>query len=229
MRGHDREVMAVAFSPDGKRLVSGGSDGTLRRWDPATGLAVGEPIRGLAHSERDFAFTPNGKQLIAGDDDGNIGFLDVTTGKPDPSQFRFPGNGRYQVSTVAFSSNGQLLVAGSSDGTLALWHENSRGPVSVPPQGQLVTAHTGPVRDVAFSPDGSRFASAGDDGTVRLWDPEPDVNYGRVLKPEGGGSTAQDVAFTAQGTQIISLEGVGAKVRVWDVATGKSHELQSRT
>jgi hypothetical protein len=68
----------VAFSPDGRRLVSGSWDKTLRLWDAATGKPIGPPLQGHTNSVTSVAFSPDGRRLVSGSDDNTLRLWDAT-------------------------------------------------------------------------------------------------------------------------------------------------------
>ncbi|CCA69054.2 hypothetical protein PIIN_02913, partial [Serendipita indica DSM 11827] len=82
LRGHSDSVWAVAFSPDGSRIVSGSSDQTIRLWDAKTGEPVGEPLRGHSNSVLAVAFSPDGSRIVSGSHDDTIRLWDAKTGEP---------------------------------------------------------------------------------------------------------------------------------------------------
>jgi WD40 repeat protein len=63
--------MSVAFSPDGKQVVSGSYDRTVRLWDPATGAAL-QTLKGHTNAVNSVAFSPDGKQVVSGSDDRTV-------------------------------------------------------------------------------------------------------------------------------------------------------------
>jgi WD40 repeat protein len=148
----------ITFSPDGRTLVSGSQDGTIRCWDAATGQA--RRII-LAHSGTvlSLAFSPDGGILAtACDRDPAVRLWDVTSGQ---EQMSLRGASNPTVSAV-FAPDGATLAAGDRWGNLTLCDLESRRPQS------SWIAHRGATKALAFSADGRTLASAGD-GTVKLW------------------------------------------------------------
>ncbi|CCA77468.1 hypothetical protein PIIN_11445 [Serendipita indica DSM 11827] len=72
LRGHQDGVMAVGFSPDGSRIVSGSSDGTIRLWEADTGQPLGEPLRGHEAAINAVGFSPDTLQIVSGSRDGTV-------------------------------------------------------------------------------------------------------------------------------------------------------------
>ncbi len=77
MFGHNNTVSAMAYSPDGKLLASGGMDSIVRLWDSATGQPVGVPLLGPSHGVADLSFSPDGAQLVGVDGEGSIYVWDM--------------------------------------------------------------------------------------------------------------------------------------------------------
>ncbi|MGK7902362.1 MAG: caspase family protein [Hormoscilla sp.] len=126
-KGHENYVLSVAFSPDGKRIVSGSSDETIRLWD-LDGNPIGEPFRGHENSVLSVAFSPDGKRIVSGSNDLTIRLWDLD-GKPIGEPFRGHEN---SVESVAFSPDGKRIVSGSYDKTIRLWPgDNWRDPLTL--------------------------------------------------------------------------------------------------
>ena len=79
LEGHEGEVLAVAFSPDGKHIVSGSSDNTIRLWDAKTGEMLQPPLEGHKSWVQAVAFSPDGKHIMSGSSDDTIRLWDAET------------------------------------------------------------------------------------------------------------------------------------------------------
>jgi WD40 repeat protein/serine/threonine protein kinase len=204
--GHDAIVLAVAFSPDGRWIVSGSPDATAKLYDVATGRPVCPP---LVHPDTVFAvaFSPDGRTVLTGCADGQARLWDAASGKPMGQTF--PHTNR--VLGVAFSPDGKLVATGSHDKTARLWETDTGRPLTEPLE------HGDIVRGVAFRPDGKAIATASDDKTARLWE----VPSGRLLgEPLVHEEIVRAVAFSPDGKRLAT--GCSDKCgHLWDVATGK--------
>ncbi len=117
LSGHSNNVYALAFTPDGRRLVSGSRDRTLRIWD----LASRTSIATLAgHSDEIFAVavSPDGRRIVSGGRDAMIRVWDA---RDHFEITQLPGHASY-IYCLAFSRDGRLLVSGGGDETVRLWH-----------------------------------------------------------------------------------------------------------
>jgi WD40 repeat protein/predicted Ser/Thr protein kinase len=113
--GHTGPVYALAFSPDGRRLVSGGEDRVVRVWDVGTGECQELP----GHTETVYAaaFHPQGTRLATAGRDRTVWLWDLARGE---AVVRLPGHALY-IWSLAFSPDGKTLASGSGDQTVRLW------------------------------------------------------------------------------------------------------------
>ncbi|KAJ7114805.1 hypothetical protein C8R44DRAFT_709944 [Mycena epipterygia] len=206
LEGHTGSVQSVAFSHNGKYIVSGSSDTTVRVWNAETGEVVGV-FEGHTHGVTTVAFSPHDKQIVSGSDDRTVCIWDAESG--DVLQV-LKGH-KHRVTSVAFSPSGKLVVSGSQDNTLRVWDVESGKMVGDPYEG-----HTGYVFAVAFSPNSQHIVSGSLDTTVRVWDVESGKALGDPF--EGHSHFVYSVAFSPDGKQIVSGSH-DSTVRVWNAGT----------
>jgi WD40 repeat protein len=162
LHGHSSGINALAFVPDGSRLVSGDSAGIVKLWDLASGqerasLRACQPGASLTA----IAISPDGALFVtAGFLDRSVRFWDAAKGEPRGELPR-TGSG---VTDLAFSPDGTTLAMARGDGAIPLW-----GIAPARERRALRTPGRG-LQSVAFSSDGRLLATGGMDGAVRLWD-----------------------------------------------------------
>jgi WD40 repeat protein len=154
---HRGGVDAVAYSPDGSRLVTAGIDKTARVWNPDTGelLASFSKHGGIVG---DAVFHPNGRLVATASEDWTVRVWRASDGR----QVKQLGGDGGPLRTVAFSRDGHLLAAGGAAGFTYVWEW---------PSGKLLAAmkmHSDLINSVAFGEDG-RILTASDDYTAKLY------------------------------------------------------------
>ena len=117
LKGHDDNVVSVAFSPDGSKVVSGSSDETIRVWDASTGAEMLPPLRGHDYSVQSVAFSPDGSKIVSGSDDKTIRVWDASTGVEivlESDSRSVPVLDAWNVSTGDFRPSARMTTEGLS-------------------------------------------------------------------------------------------------------------------
>jgi WD40 repeat protein/serine/threonine protein kinase len=211
LTGHTGRVTSVAFSHDGKRIVSGSDDQTLRVWDLGKGHAV-LILEGHTSDVTSVAFTPDGKHILSRSTDGTAKMWDASRGQAVPALQGHTSD----VTSVAFSPNSRRLASAGKDGVVKVWDLETGLTVLT------LAGRPGWVASVAFSPDGKRIVSGSSDHRVTIWDAEKGH---AVLTLDGHTTPVTSVAFSPDGKHIASgsgeLLGAHGEVKVWDATTGQ--------
>ena len=187
-KGHAGDILAVAFSPDGKTVVTAGSDRLAKVWDVATG-SVRDDLAGHEGMISALAFAPGGKVLASSaDGDPIVSLWDVPLGRlaatltlPNPA----PGRG---VACLVFATDGKTLFTGGERG-IAAWDVTSESRALVrtaaSPMGQeraTLRGHLDAVRSLAVLDGGKALVSRGQGGVIKIWD----LSLGRERLTLGG-------------------------------------------
>ena len=198
--GHVDGVTAVAWSPDGRRIVTGSYDATIRVWDAVTGEELLSPEH--RHWVRSVAWSPDASRIAAGSDDG-VRVWDAVTGE----ELLSLEHGS-QVESVVWSSDGGRIAAGFGDG-VRVWD-------AVTGEGLFSLERSRLVRSVVWSPDGSRIATGFVGDGVRVLD----AVTGKELLSLERGRGVESVAWSPDGRHILTKTRRN-EIRIWDVTSGE--------
>lgn len=204
--GHLGPVFSAAFSPDGKRIVSGSADGSIRLWDSKTGK---EQRRLDGHNGRvwSVAFAPEGRRVLSGAFDNSARIWDVASAR----EFRRLSGHTDYVRSAVFSQDGRHVLSGGDDRILRLWNADTGKEIRSFP------GHNHFVWHVALSRDGKRALSGSLDRTIRLWDVESGTEIRRL---DGHNDTVLSVAFSPDGRRGLS-GSTDKSLKLWDLDSGK--------
>lgn len=242
LSGHSDGVLALAFSPCGRFLATGGEDNSVRLWSVPDGIEI-QDIKAHEGDVRALAFDQVGDVFASGSWDKSVKIWRISDSSTIASSSKHEG----PVNALSFSADGKSLFSGSDDGTVKVyscpecWLERTLTPgmgdikaLAVSPAGvlavggtelQFLKADSGEmlkdndsyaygVRALAFSPDGKRLAAAtGMEKRLELWDMDKLEEAGSVKDSDWVNS----VSFTPDGRHVVTG---GSAVKVWDAATG---------
>ncbi len=225
IRGHADTILALAFSPDSKHLVSATvayekgrtSSGEIKIWDVES-LNEVRTLKGHRNLVYALAISNDGKQIVSASYGGTVILWDFATGRMLRT---FKGTYSESFMCVAISPDGRKIAAGSMDDKLRIWDvpsDNDKPAVEINlPEGWKTA--------VAFSPDSKTLVSAGTDGRVRFWD----VAKGKKID-EAYVGTAQNtfLAFTRDGRKLVAgggKFGLTGRVVIFDYASRKPEHI----
>ena len=224
LTGHTENVNCIAFSPDGRTLVSGSSDKNVRLWDVKTGKHK-RTLTGHLHGIYSIVFSPDGRTLISGSTgqrDGGQYFgaqiliWDTTTGKPKHTLAA-----RGQVNTLAFSASGKTFASGegSPEYAVRVWDTDTGRQL------RTLIGHTDWVNSIAFAPNKGMLVSASIDGTIRIWDANTGKHKQTLTEHTRGVNT---IAISPDGSMLAS-GSMYKSINVWDLTSGKHRHTLTDT
>jgi WD40 repeat protein len=237
---HESMVWAVAYSPDGKKVLTGSEGKTARLWDAATGKPIGNPL--YRDDSGRCAYSPDGKTVLTRS--GHTARLwDAATGKPIGTQLRHEDS----VESAAFSPDGKTVLTRGADETAKVWDAATGKPIGNP----LRHLHPSYELDAAFSPDGEMILTnnklvRGSHGvgwfyhTLQLWESATGKPIGPSLTLDG----QIFVKFSKDGKHVLAdtnkmvcswqipepVPGSAERIELWvQVITGKELSESGRT
>jgi WD40 repeat protein len=196
--GHSAGVLSVAFSPDGKTIVTGSGDNTVKLWN-LEGKEI-QTLKGHSANISRVAFSPDGKTIATASEDSMVKLWNLEGKEIQTLKGHSAG-----VNSVAFSPDGKTIATGSWDNTVKLWNLEGK-------EIQTLKGHSAGVNSVAFSPDGKTIATVSGDNTVKLWNLE-----GKEIQTlKGHSAGVNSVAFSPDG-KTIATGSLDNTVKLWNL------------
>lgn len=244
LKGHESAVNTLKFSDDGKRLVSGSDDRTVKLWSIADArVLVSEKVM---YSAQCVDWSRDGKFLVAGtsspaDSSGVAYAWEVQASENDLKlislrTFQVPPEGKVKqdrgVVTIALTDDGLFAVSNGPAAELHLWRVDTRDSKDTKNSKKvnfesvklgLHSSRVERVRSVAFSADGSRMLAAGDDGTITIWnrretDDLPTYTRSSLVLSGHGGPVRRAIPLP-QSSDLIVSGSYDQNVHVWNLKT----------
>jgi WD40 repeat protein/DNA-directed RNA polymerase subunit RPC12/RpoP len=252
LEGHSRAVCGIAFTPDGKTIISSSWDETLRVWDLET-KSCRHVLKGHSQSVRGVAATPDSKYAISCSGDGTMKVWSLENGS---CVLTLDGI-HDSCWRLAVSGDGKTAITASDGNSAGVWDLQTGKRL------KTLIGHRRYIRGVAMSNDGKTAVTGSNDHTLRIWNVEtgkcvatfaghsnqvdgvaisPDGqtivsgSYDRTIKTwdmkterclssiEGHGDEVNDIALTHDGKAVVSADD-DKTVRIWDLATGQCHGI----
>ncbi len=219
---HKDYVSKLAFSPDGKTLLTGSKDGTIQAWDTATGSHRFTVGTGYIEGTRDLMFNLNGDTLISlnrpFNPEGNLQQQrwDLNTGSQLST--RFLG---IDTSSMILSPDGKMLAGHDSGNKCVLWDINTDPPRII--DRFILEGFRGSGSNVkfAFSADGEMLATGGEDGLVHVWNLIESKKIRHRFTVKGHKHNIRTLAFSPD-AEMLASGGEGGTLCLWRVSDGAS-------
>lgn len=200
-------VSAIAWSPNGKYIATGGWDHTVQVWDAKSGDTPMETYTGHSELVDTLAWSPDGKYIASGSWDHTVQVWNASTGQHILTHIE----GNEFVNTLAWSPDGQEIASGGSDTKVQIWNART-GATRL----TYDYAIGDPVDAVVWSPDGKEIAFGGRDTTVQVWDASTET---LLFTYKGHSKEVDTLAWSPDGNYVAS-GSYDSTVKVWDAKTG---------
>jgi WD40 repeat protein len=210
LEGHRDWVTSVAVTSNGRYVVSGSYDHTLKVWDLSGREAV-RTLEGHTGVVKCLSVTPDGRRAVSASADKTLKVWDLSAGK---AVFTLEGH-TGEVTSLRVTPDGRRAVSASVDNTLKLWDLSTGIPIRT----MDLDRHC--VFSMAVTPDGQHAVSPSQDNTLKVWD----LSIGKAVRTlDGHTNHVSDVAVTPDGQHAVSVSGHNGHntIKVWDLSTGEA-------
>jgi WD40 repeat protein len=161
IQGHDEQLTAIAFVPDGRSVVSAAFDGAVMRWDIERPYGFRTELERDVSTATSVAFSPDGTTVAIAREDANS--IDLSS-VDDPASIRSLDGHQKPPRSLAFAPDGEAMASAGPDQTVIFWDIASGQPRC------SCTGHAAAITKVAYSADSQMLASGDVGGGIFLWD-----------------------------------------------------------
>ena len=209
-------AQSVAFSPDGKTVLTANWNKTARIWDAETGEELKTITGHTDNWMESAAFSPDGTKIVTACRDKTVRIWDTESGK-ELKKIEWD-TFFSKVHSAAFSPDGKRIITADSEGVTQLWDAESGEELMV------LKDATGAVSTASFSPDGKKIVRAHSFAPIRIYDTESGQVLKTMTKPNRGGHSL--ATFSPDGKRIVAVYGPGNDedgyvIQIFDAESGK--------
>ena len=206
LEGHSGVISSVSYSKDGKFIVSGSYDNTIKIWYSLTGEEL-ITLEGHDSYVTSVSFSPDGKFIVSGSEDKTIKIWNVESGK----EIQTLQGHDDDVNSVKYSPDGKYIISGSYDKTIKIWDAQSGEET------QTLKGHISSVMSINYSKDSNFIVSGSYDTTIRIWHCQSGEEI-KILKGHLG--LVNSVNFSKD-NKFIASGSYDKTIKIWDVKSGK--------
>jgi len=225
LEGHSMNITSLSFHSEGKWIVTGSEDGTIRIWDLRTfslhrKYDNGSPVN-------DVCVHPNQGELVSCDQSGKIRQWDLSSSESTAAVELAPGD--VPVRSVGVSSDGGFMVAGDINATVHIYQindfiRNSANPSSDPNKPRFQVVHSFKAHDryltrLSISPDTKSLATCSADQTIKIWSISPTLEAKLEKVLLGHQRWVWDACFSADSAYLVTASS-DYTARLWEMASG---------
>jgi WD40 repeat protein len=211
LHGHTETVYSIAFSPDGRHVLTGSFDKSLKLWDTATGKefrSFGGPA-GHQNLVLSVAFSPDARMLASGGADNTVRIWESPVAGP-LREFAHAS----ALGGVIVSPDGARVAGSGADGTVLVWNAADGKQL-------FKVSAAAPVKSLVLSSNGQLLATGSGDGTVHFWNATNGQDAGSLLASIG---PANSVLLNSNGSRAYTA-GDDGQIRIWRLPLPKPRTL----
>jgi WD40 repeat protein len=210
--GHVNSVISISITPDGRHLLSGSTDGSIKVWDWRN-ERLDATLEGHLGPVTSIATFADNRYFISASSDHTLKIWDLTNRTNGNTGVR-----EDRVGAVVINSNGESVIGAEDNGKLKLWNLETRTF-----EKYLLKAHNDRVVAMSTTDDGCLMVSGGIDGTLNVWNL---MNENVIYKTDGYKYELRTVAITSDGLRVVFALKNGT-LKVWNLADGRiEHTLR---